>query len=270
MTKRFIVSIDFSPHSEQLLTFSYNWATLAGAELLLLHHATELLPGLGESEVLASLKRDSEERGLIKLRSFTEALVGPDPRIKYYAHSYPVSSALIKLQQLDITDYLFVSLSDKNWIERLMMLSTNLQLTEQTNSIIIGLPTAISDFQFDTLHVAVKQKYPLNTSRFEELLSVTSDKIKYITFFSVINKGADRNEITVYLKEICSRYNRRAAVSYTISEASNASTGIKEYMSAHKGILVTQKGPRNFMDFFRSFFTTEVIKYAQIPVVILP
>ncbi len=270
MKKRFIVLIDFSTYSEWLLAFTYKWAQQVNSELLLVHHTTDLIPGLGDSEVLSELKYSSVERSINKLKSLAETVVGNNPFIKYHSNSYNVSSAVMKLQESNTTDYVFVGMNDKTGIEKLLISSTALQLADNIERVIIALPTATSDFHYDQLYIGIKNPHSLDTTHFEELLAITSDKYHHITFFSVVKDKAPLNEITEYLQLLCNKYAKLASLSYKIFESENTTQTIKDYMHENKGVLVIQKGPRNFIDIFRPYFTTEIVHHAQIPVIILP
>lgn len=270
MKRRFIILIDFSDHSETLLKFSYNWALHAGAELLLVHHVVRPTPALGDSETLSKIKRNVIEQTQVRLKSFAERILGPDASLQYHTDLYNVSSAVVSLQQPDTIDYLFVGMNDKTGLENLIMASTALKLTNHVGSIIIALPTTAIDFRFENLHVAIKQAYALNELRFEELLAITTGKISQVNFFSMLNRGDDSTKALAYLKNISARYGGQVPVSCNVFVASNTATAIKEYMKTNKGVLVIQKGPRNFIDIFRKFFTTEIVNHARVPVVILP
>jgi hypothetical protein len=270
MKKRFIVLIDFSDYSEWLLSLTYNWTLQVSAELILVHHIVHAIPGLGDAEVVSEMKRNVEEQNLLKLRAFTESVIGYNTSAKYYIDLYGVSSAVTKLQEQGTIDYLFVGMNDKTALENIIVTSTALQLRDQLNNIIIALPTAARDLHFESLHVGINQAYPLNDLRFQELLYIMRGVTKHINFFSVLKNGASHREVTTYMKALCDKYQREFPTSYNISEANNAASAIKGYMKDNQGVLVVQKGPRNIMDIFRRFFTTEIILHAQVPVIILP
>lgn len=270
MKRRFIALLDFSEHSEVLLKFSYNWALQAGAELLLVHYITRPLPTLGDRETLDKVKHNAIEQTLSKLKNFAEATVGNDVSIKYHADVYNVSSAIIDLQRPGTIDYIFVGMNDKSALENLIMASTAVKLANRVDSIVIALPTADTNYNFSSMHIAIKQPYPLGEARFEELLSIAPGKIGQVNFFSVLEPGADRSKAMHYLEDICTRYKRLVPSSCQVIEAEHTTDAIKEHMQKNKGVLVVQKGPRNFVDIFRKFFTTEIINHAQIPVIILP
>lgn len=270
MKKRFIVLIDFSDHSEWLLRFAYNWSILSNAELVLVHHAIAPFPGLGDREIISGLKEHSEEKAVTKLKSFAAQAIGIDPSIQFYPETHNISSAILKLQKPDTTDFLFVGMNSKAGIERIVMESTALQLSKEVDSIIIGVPTDLKDFCFDSIYVGIKQPYPLNEKQFEGLLSIVKGNIRYANFFSVLKKGADQEPTAGYLQNLCAQYEKTLDVSYKILDADNTTAAIKEYMQGNSGMLIVQKGPRTFMDIFRRFFTTEIVHHAQIPVIILP
>ena len=270
MKKRFIVLIDFSDHSELLLACSHDLALQTGAELLLVHQVVRPIPSLGDSETLSKIKENAKQHTLSQLKSFAERIVGFNASIKYHTDLYNVSAAVAGLQEPDTVDYLFVGMNDKSALENLVMTATALKLTNHVDSIVIAMPTIVKDFRFDHLHVGIKQSFPLNESRFDELLAIISGTVSRINFFTMLKQGADIEKSTTYLQDICAKYEGQVPVSYEVFETNNANAAIKDYMQQNKGGLVIQKGSRNFSDIFRKFFTTEIVHHAQVPVIILP
>lgn len=270
MKRRFIALIDFSDHSEWLLSFSYRWSREVNAELLLIHRSTEMLPGMVDTESRNEMRRDSAERSIARLNAFVEERLGADTTIKYHGEPYNIAAAILELQTPEIRDYIFVGMNERSSLENLVIGSTALHLTEEIKSIIIGLPTTRYDFHFDKFHVAVKDTYPLKEAEFSDLLSIKQHMTQQAGFFSVLKPGNDHEKAEEYLNGLCARFGNDIQASYEILEGEDTVAVIKEYMLANNGVLVIQKGSRSLLDMFRRFFTTEMIRDAYIPVIILP
>jgi len=72
MKSRFIVLIDFSPNSEQLLRFAHDWSKRVGAELLAFHNTIALSPLMTPYETKTTLIDRVNYEARERLVKFTE------------------------------------------------------------------------------------------------------------------------------------------------------------------------------------------------------
>lgn len=77
MKKRFIVLIDFSSYSKDLLLYAADWAGSIGAELILVHKTYVLAPALTDTETKQALTLAVKEEAVKKLETFGREIL-PD------------------------------------------------------------------------------------------------------------------------------------------------------------------------------------------------
>lgn len=270
MKKRFIVLIDFSDHSKQLLPFVYAWAKKINAELILVHQVIKAIPGLGDSEALSNLKEDGKQSALKDLKIFAEEVLGQDPSIHFLADTSHLISMIESLEVPEVIDYLFVGMNDKSVVDRLFLGSTASELSKQLNKIIFAFPAMNTDINMDTLYVGIKEKYQLNEDAFHNLMAIMPGIVKQIHFFSALKPRESSEKTEEYLQLLRKQYNALFDTSYALFKNEEPITAVKDYMMANKGFLVIQKGSRALLDIFRKFWTTEMINMARIPIIILP
>ena len=181
--------VDFSEHSEWLLSFSSKWAKEVNAELLLIHCSLVLVSGMADHDVREQAMRSSERTTLEKLQSYAHGILGADPTIQFKIESHNLAAALLDLQQHDVTDYVLVGMNDKSPIENFFIGNTASVLAEELNSIIIALPTFRHDFSFERLYIGVKHSYQLKDTELQSLLSIRKNIIEQLNFVNVLKPG---------------------------------------------------------------------------------
>lgn len=270
MKARFIVLIDLSEYSKPLFRYAHRWARRANAELLVVHQTTDLLPGIGDAEVLSNMKQQSKKRALKQLSRFVIDTLGALEGVKLYVTAHTLEESFELLKRSKSYDVFFVGMKYKSLFEQLFTTSTTIKLANELEDLIIALPETQVSEDTDTLHIGLKHQYPLNEPAFNDLLQLSGDTVKKLHFFSVLKNNASRSEAEEYIKVVQAKYADRFAVTYDVYSADDTFREIKDYMGRNKGILVVQKGSRNIVDFFRKYFVNELVNYAQIPLIILP
>lgn len=270
MKARFIVLIDLSEYSKPLLKYADSWAQRTNAELLVVHQTTDLLPGIGDAEVISNIKQQSRKRALKQLSKFVIETIGTLGGVKLYVTANNLEDSFDMLKKSKSHDVFFVGMKYKSLFEKIFITSTTIKLTNEMDNLIIALPEKQVTEDIDTLYIGLKHQYPLNEQAFQDLLHISGDSLKRLHFFSVLKKGAVGDEAEKYIAAVQSRYADRFSVTYEIYSADDTFREIKDYMTKNKGVLVVQKGSRNIVDFFRKYFVNELVNYAQIPLIILP
>ena len=270
MKKRFIVLIDFSDHSKQLLLLVNAWAKKANAELILVHQVVRPIPAMGDSEIIARLKQSGKKNALEDLKSFAKEVIGDDSAIRYLTDTTHLISIIESLNETDVIDYIFVGMNDKTIVDHLFLGSTAAELSKQLNKIILAFPTKHTDINVEMLYLGIREKHPLNEEAFQNVMAIINGVVHEIQFFSVIKPTDDQEKAERYLETLQARYKNQMNVSYTVCKEENPINAVKEYMLKNKGFLVIQKGSRSLFDVFRKFWTTEMIYNARIPIIILP
>jgi hypothetical protein len=270
MKKRFIVLIDFSDHSRQLLLLVNAWARKTNAELILVHQVVRPIPAMGDSEIIAKLKQSGKEDAFEDLKSFTKEALGDDSGIRYLADTNHLISIIESLNEVDTIDCIFVGMNDKTIIDRLFLRSTAAELSKQLDKIIFAFPTYRTDINVDTLYVGISEQHPLNEKAFQTLATIMGGVINEIQFFSIIKPADEQEKAERYLETLQVHYKNHVNASYAVYKEEHPMDAVKDYMLKNKGFLVIQKGSRSLLDVFRKFWTTEMIYNARIPIIILP
>ena len=270
MKKRFIVLINFSDHSKQLLSLAHHWKKKANAELLLVHQVVKPAPGIGESEMISAVKDLDRQTALNDLKSFAPNVIGKHERLQFHASTTHIISIIETLEAKDIIDYLFVGMNDKSMVDRLFFGSTVSELSKQLDKIIFAFPTITSNISIESLYVGVNEKYNINEEAFEHLIEIMSAVTSHLHFFSVVKPDENKANAEKNLQPLQAKYNNRISSSYKVLQSLDPGSAVKDYMINNKGLFVIQKGGRSIVDIFRRFLTTELIQMARIPIVILP
>lgn len=270
MKRRFIILIDFSDLSKLLLQLAYNWTKNTDVELLLINHAMQPVPAMGDNEVITSLKQSSEQEALKELRHFAQTAVGDDPALQYVTSASNLISVIEDLQTPDTTDVIFVGLNDKTLFDNLLFGSTAATLSKQLSSIIFAFPTNAKDVDLSKIYIGVNSRFPLNKTALQDLLQIKQDVIRQFSFFSIVKEKEEAKHAEENLRVLADQYQTFIHTSYEILLANDPTEAVKNFMLNNQGVLAIQKGSRSLMDLFRPFFTTEMIYMAKVPLIILP
>jgi hypothetical protein len=271
MKKRFILLIDLTEQSKALLRIANTWAMEVGAELLVVNQVFSVAPGMGEGEIRNEIKQQERRTALTQLTDFTRETLGDDTApVKFYVTTGSLELAIHKLHLSEMSDFIWVGMKSKNWLERIFMQSTAIRITADVKKTIIALPDGYKGTDFDHLYVAVSPKYPLNEDAFRKLLSIATSIGKKVTVFSVLKSNEPDEEVKSYLKSLGDLYSQTQAISSETVRNDDALSGIRAYMEQKEGILVVQKGTRTLADFFRKYVVDDLLHLSEIPLVILP
>src|SRR5690606_31575855 len=83
MKKRFIVLIDFSDHSENLIRYAYDLSLSNDAELLLLHQLTIAFPALGDPESKKLFTEVEKKKALENLTRLAKEVIPTQKKVWY-------------------------------------------------------------------------------------------------------------------------------------------------------------------------------------------
>jgi nucleotide-binding universal stress UspA family protein len=269
MTKKIIVLVDLSEFSKQLLYIANTWAKRLAAELLVVHQTFSAAPAMGDPEIRSKIGVQSRREAITKLAGFVAETKISGANIKFHVTTSNLDTALLKLKTTITADIIVVGIKSKNWLERLVLGDTATKLINELNNTIIAIPDLPSTYDLSTLHVAIKQKYPLNDLAFRNLVTPNDSRVK-VNLISVVNPTEDEVNMREYIQSLCAKYSAIANIGYDLIVSEDTFSVLKEYMSARQGLLVIQKGSRNLSDIFRRYFVNDAISYAQFPVVVLP
>lgn len=272
MNKRFIVLTDLSEESSKLLLFAARWAEKVNATIVVAHQATTLAPGMGESEILSGIKRRNKQNALRELHDFTYKTLGHVRNTRFHVTTSNIETSLARLNRSKQLDVIFVGIKrEKSIIEKWLTESTAVKLSNDINKLIISIPVDTTDFNFDSLYIAVKQAYPINEGELRNLITISAPMFQHISFLSVVSKELVNGETETYLGTLSNKYAERVPISCEVQYADNESAMLNDYISTKdNSIIAIQKGPRNLLDIFRKYHVNSLLKDGSKPLIIIP
>lgn len=272
MENRFIVLIDFSSYSENLLRFAYDWSKRINAEIVLVHGTEVLLPVMTPHESNANLTAIANLNAFEKLKKYAEAILPEGTSAKPLVSEKPLVPLLRQLLNEHYNNLIILGIKRSGLLKKVFIGTQAIKVIDGIENLIVAVPQNVIYFSPETLHVAVLKKYPLNIFEFNKFLNFTGGIIKKIIFFSFITRNDNQDLAKKYLKELTELYSDRQDVSYELYEGDDSLPVLKHIIQEkHNEFIVIQKGSRMFLDrIFRKFLINELVYEGHTPLVILP
>jgi nucleotide-binding universal stress UspA family protein len=274
MNKRFIVLIDFSAYSANLLKYAYDWSRQINADLLLLHKSEKVI-----SARLAEEKRDEIVRRIYSdqneaLRDFALSVIGePSPNVSFkVTHSIHLSDSISELLDEPYRNLVFAGMKGTGLMQQLFIGSVAIEVIEQTESIVVAIPREVDSPSFTRLMVGVKAEFPLNTRALDDLLGFWGGQTPSIHFFTVVPDQEETSAIEDHLRALASLFAEKTSTSFSVYRADNVFEEVRKLMHQDpRQILVAQKGSRLLKDhLLRQLFINKLIYEGKTPLIALP
>lgn len=272
MKKRFIVLVDFSEHSANLIQYAYDWAKLVDAKLLLYHNNTVVSPALADNETCQSIAQMINEKALDKLRLLSKSALPENANVQYFVSESNLLLTLQDFLEAPFDQLIFTGLKGTGFFKKIFLGSTSIQIIENINNLLVALPKDISRFSPNNLFVAVSENHPLNVLELNKLLNFTGGKTKKITFFYYAKTNENTFAMEKKLRELTLLFGEKYSTGFEIYQGSDAFEKIKLVVNNKTDeLLVIQKGSREWTDqLFRKFLINELVYAGETPLVILP
>ncbi|MDY0077873.1 MAG: universal stress protein [Bacteroidales bacterium] len=272
MKKRFIVLIDFSAHSENLIKYAYDWSKQVDAELLLVHETSILAPVLIDNESRVGIARQINADALRKLKELAGQILPPDLKVNYDVSEIYLQTTLEKYLAEPFNNLIMIGLKGTGLLKKIFMGSVATQVIDRTNNIVVAMPKEISSFSHEKIFVAITEKHPLNILELNNFLSFYDNKKTSLCFFHLAKPKEKIKPIENQLKELSKLFEDRFSTTYEIYEGSSSFFDIKKVINNRiDEILIVQKGSRHLTDqFFRKFLINELVFEGQTPLIVLP
>ena len=135
MKKRFIILIDFSEYSGNLLKYAYDWSKQVNAELLLVHQTIVLAPGFSDYESRKSIAEHGNDEALQKLKALVKELIPPSVKVSYFVSESNLQLTLPKLLAEPYENLIFVGLKGTGLLKKIFLGSVALQVIENTKTL---------------------------------------------------------------------------------------------------------------------------------------
>ncbi len=272
MKKRFLVLIDFSPGSADLLRYAYDWSRVVHAEILLVHHTTLLLPLFTEHDNKLALKKMAKDEALEKLKKFAKETLSDTTRIQYLVSEAPLLSVLSKALKEPFEHLVFLGLKGAGVLKKIFIGSTAIRVIENTPAIVAAIPLHVERFSAEKIYVAINDRNLLNIIGFNRFLQFIENKTGQLIFFSLTKPEDDITSVERYLQDLRDMYKNTRDTSYEIYSGANLFENIKSVINNKTAeLLVLQKGSRLLSDhYFRKFVINELVYDGETPLIVLP
>lgn len=271
MKKRFIVLIDFTEYSGNLLRYAYDWSKQAQAELLLVHRTEAMAPALADNLSRRQIADYANAEALSRLKALAGELILPSAEVNLLVSEKPVTYTLKRLLAESYDDVIFTGLKGTGVFKKIFIGSVALSVIEKVNAIVVAVPKEVSQYSHRRIYVAVSRVYPLNVFELNKLFELIDADTTSVTFFNLAVPGEQDPSIEKYLKELVMLYSDRYDTSYSIYEGIDALQDIKKVVNNKVDeILVIQRGSRLLTDHvLRRFLINELVYEGQTPMIVL-
>lgn len=272
MKKRFIILIDFSEYSDNLIRYACDWGIQAHAELLLVHQTIVLAPALTNNESKLQIAQHTNDGALNKLKILAKKLIPAKVKVSFYASESHLQIVLRKFLEEPFDNLVFVGIKGTGLLKKLFIGSVALQVIDSTKNIIVAMPKEIATFSHKKIYVAATIKYPLNLLALNNLFKFIDSKNTSITFFYLVKPNEKTNNVEKYLTDLTLLFADRFDTTFAIYGGSNTFADIRKVINNKiDEILIVQKGSRLLTDqLFRKFLINELVYEGQTPLIILP
>lgn len=272
MKKRFIVLIDFSEYSANLLRYAYHWSLQVDAALMLVHQTDVLAPALADNTSKALMAQQANAHAYEKLKEFGRSLLPQSAETTYYASHESLPHILSQLLLQPYNHLVFVGLKGTRLLKKIFLGSVAIEVIEHTQNTVVAIPADMFEFIPEKIFVAVSHERPVNTLELNNFLKLVKKDIESITFFSMVKRNEKTGQIEETLNQLATLFAGRYNTSVTVYQGSRSFTDIKQVINNRiEELLVVQKGSRLLTDqLFRKFVINELVYHGQTPLVVLP
>ena len=272
MEKRFIILIDFSEYSSNLIRYACDWAQHVNAELLLVHQTIVLAPTLAEKESKDQITQHTNDEAFHRLESLAKVLIPPTVKVSFSVSENHLQVTLTKMLEEPFDNLIFTGIKGTGLLKKIFLGSVAIEVIDSTKNIIVAMPKEISTWSHKKIFVAVTEKYPLNLLALNNLFNFIKSENANITFFYLAKPNEKTKKIEKYLTDLTEMYADRFDTDLAIYEGNNTFVEIKKVINNKiEEILIVQKGSRLLTDqLFRKFLINELVYEGQTPLIILP
>ena len=272
MKKRFIILIDFSEYSGNLIRYACDWSKQANAELLLVHQTIVLAPALTDNESRQQIAQHTNDDALLKLKALANELIQQAVKVTFSVSESHLQITLSKLLAEPFDNLIFAGIKGTGLLKKIFLGSVALQVIESTKNIIVAMPKEIDAFSHKKIFVAVTEKHPLNIFELNKFLNFIDSENTSITFFYLAKPNEKTKNIEKHLRDLKVLFADRFNTTFEIYEGSNPFEDIKKLINNKiDEMLIVQKGSRLLTDqLFRRFLINELVYEGQTPLIVLP
>lgn len=272
MEKRFIVLIDFSEYSADLLQYAYDWSMKIGAKLLLAHKTEVMVPAMADTATRVTLTQVTNEESRKRLESFARDILPGDAKVDCMASDEPVDKVFAKVRAESPDFLVLMGLKGTGKLKQIFIGSFVIDVIDQANAIVVAMPRKVTRFLSEKMYVAIHSKHQLNTKALDTLLDFTKGQVRALTFFSMADTKIDIPDVEEYLAQLAKAYSDRVEADYALYHGDNVYENIRKVINNQTTeLLVIQRGsaPLTHQP-LRKFIINELVYEGETPLVVLP
>lgn len=272
MKKRFIILVDFSEHSSNLIKYASDWCKQVDAEILLLHQTIVLAPVLADYDIRQQIAENANKKALEELKIIANMQIPDSIKVSYSVSETHLLLTLPKLLAESHENLIFVGLKGTGLLKKTLLGSVAIQVIDNINNSVVAMPTKIDSFSHEKIFVAVTEKHPLNILELNNFLKFIDKQNTQITFFYLAKPNEKPAGIEKQLRELSELFADRFNTGFSIYEGNYAFEDIKKVINNKTNeLLIVQKGSRLFTDqLFRKFLINELVYEGKTPLIVLP
>jgi hypothetical protein len=272
MKKQFILLVDFSEYSANLIQFAANWGNQIQAKIVLVHQTDIFVPSIADIESKHQIINQVNKAAYNDLTKLANQYIPSSLTVSVLVSEKPLLTTLSRLLKKQFDNLVFVGIKGKGRLKSLFLGSTVLNLIENTNAIIVALPRQTATLTPENFYVAVSDKHPFNKFSLSRFLGFIEPPTSKITFFYLAKPDAKAIQIENQLNELADHFEEKFQTQCIIYQGDNPFHDIKKVINDKTTeILIVQRGSRLLSDrVFRKFMINELVFEAQTPLIILP
>lgn len=272
MKKRFIILIDFSEYSSNLIKYAMDWSKELNTEILLFHQTIIIAPALADREARQEIINVTNYEAIQKLKALAHSLIPNIMNVSYRVSENPLQISLSEVLAEPFENLIFVGLKGTGILKKVFLGSVAVQVIKKTQNIIVAMPKEINSFSHEKIFIAINEKEPLNITGLNKFLQFFGNENTHITFFYLAKLNENTIAIEKQLQQLAEMFADRFITDIAIYKGQNRLEDIKKVINNNiDELLVIQKGSRYFTDqFFKRFIINELVYAGQTPLIILP
>ncbi len=269
MKKRFIILIDFSAYSTDLLNYAHDWSKQVNAELLLVHQTIALGPALTNHEIKRKIVQRNNYEALQKLKKLVKNVLPPNTKVDYSVSDAPLQWTLSWLLDQEFENLIFVGLKGAGILKKVFIGSVAADVIEKTNNIIVAIPKGITRFSHERIFLTITDKHSLNILTSNNFLSFIFNNAANITFFYLAKPDENTTQVEKQFADLSKLFTNKTKTTFNIY---TSFTDIKKVINNNiEEMLIVQKGARLLTDpLCRKFLINELVFKGETPLIVLP
>lgn len=272
MKKRFIILIDFSDQSENIIKYAYDMSLYTKAELFFIHQTSFLVPSFSDTDSKRDIIKEKNAESLKRLKELVKKYIVDISSVNFHTSEIDIKQTINKLLEQPYEHIIFTGTKRSSKLKRLFIGSKAVQVIDAINNIVLAIPKMLRSFNHQKILIGVSEIHPINILELNKYLSIVEHKKIEITFFSIVKPGENTSNIYKLLNNLVELFAEKFNTNTIIFEGTNPIANIRSIIKSDgTEVLVVQKGSRLMYDkIFRKYLINELVYEGKIPMVVLP